>query len=108
MILRTTAVPTAFDAVIDALVCTLPFTSFSDLAHLVPVLGLPIVLYHLRAAVSAVRTSGAAPLPVRVPIAVSDSPSSGSGSILRPMLYVPADSGDSSGWLLTVDRWEEQ
>jgi hypothetical protein len=43
---------------------------------------------------------------VRVPIAVSDSPASGSASILRPMLYVPDDSDDNSGWLLTVERWE--
>jgi hypothetical protein len=86
--------------------CSLPFTSSSNLSHMEPVLGISAVHNHLTAAMSALRTSGATPLPVRVPIAVSDDLSG--ASILRSMLFVPDDSGENSGWLISIERWEGQ
>lgn len=121
-VMRTAATPAGAGATIDEARTTGPFTGLKGLTELGPVLGILDVHRHVSQAIAAARAPGAAPTPVRVPVAflggegdlaeeeeaegAAATAGAGGGpppARLRPMLFVAEGSG--GGWLITEERW---
>jgi hypothetical protein len=104
--LRTTAVPTESGCdLVDIGTCTQPFPGLvTPHMHLAPVLGVNF-RSQLYSAMNKLRSDGVTPLALRVPIAVSDRPSTSPARML-PVMFIPDGIGYSSGWLITMERWD--